>query len=69
MYVYMYVCVCMYVCVYVYVCVSVCLYACNWQLAVLPQPGGREFDPHRVHDNLSVPLRVYMCFPVPEHQN
>ena len=28
----------------------------NWQLADLPQSGGREFDPHRVHDNLSVPL-------------
>ena len=41
----------------------------NWQLAELPQSGGREFDPHRVHDNLSVPLSVYMRFPVPEHQN
>ena len=38
----------------------------NWQL---PQSGGREFDPRRVHDNLSVPLWVYMCFPVPEHPN
>ena len=28
-----------------------------------------EFDPRRVHDNLSVPLWVYMRFPVPEHQN
>ena len=41
----------------------------NWQLAVLPQTGGREFDPLRVHDNLSIPLWVYMRFPVPEHQN
>ena len=41
----------------------------NWQLAVLPQSGGSEFDPRRVHDNLSVPLWVYMHFPVPEHQN
>ena len=41
----------------------------NWQLAELPQPGGREFDPRRVHDNLSVPLWVYLGFPVPEHQN
>ena len=41
----------------------------NWQLAELPQSGGREFDPRRVHDNLSVPLWVYMRFPVPEHQN
>ena len=41
------------------------------QLAVaeLPQSGGREFDPRLVHDNLSVPLWVYMRFPVPEHQN
>ena len=30
----------------------------NWQLAVLPQSGGTEFDPHSVHDNLSVPLSV-----------
>ena len=30
----------------------------NWQLAELPQSGGREFDPHRVHDNLSVPLFI-----------
>ena len=41
----------------------------NWQLAELPQSGGREFDPRRVYDNLSVPLWVYMHFPVPEHQN
>ena len=41
----------------------------NWQLAEMPQSGGREFDPRRVHDNLSVPLWVYMRFPVPEHQN
>ena len=32
----------------------------NWHLAQLPQSGGREFDPRRVHANLSVPLRVYM---------
>ena len=37
----------------------------NWQLAELPQSGGREFDPRRVHDNLSVPLWVYMRFSVP----
>ena len=36
----------------------------NWQLVELPQSGGREFDPHRVHYNLSVPLWVYMRFPV-----
>ena len=42
---------------------------CNWQLAELPQSGGREFDPRRVHDNLSVPLWVFMRFPVPGHQN
>ena len=41
----------------------------NWQLAELPQSGGREFDPRRVHDNLSVPLWVYMRFPVPKQQN
>ena len=41
----------------------------NWQLAELPQFGGRVLDPRRVHDNLSVPLWVYMRFPVPEHQN
>ena len=41
----------------------------NWQLAELPQSGGREFNPHRVHNNLSVPLWVYMRFPVPEHEN
>ena len=41
----------------------------KWQLAELPQSGGREFDPRRVHDNLSVPLWVCMRFPVPEHQN
>ena len=41
----------------------------SWQLVELPQSGGREFDPRRVHDNLSVPLWVYMRFPVPEHQN
>ena len=40
----------------------------NWQLAELPQSGGREFDPRRVHDNLSVPLWVYMRFPMPEYQ-
>ena len=39
----------------------------NWQLAELPQSGGREFDPRWVHDNLSVLLWVYMRFPVPEH--
>ena len=41
----------------------------NWQLAELPQSGGREFDPRRVHDNLSVPLWVNNLFPVQEHQN
>ena len=41
----------------------------NWQLAEILQSGGREFDPHRVHDNSSVPLWVNMRFPVPEHQN
>ena len=30
---------------------------------------GREFNLRRVHDNLSVPLWVYMRFPVTEHQN
>ena len=38
-------------------------------LSPLPQSGGREFDPGRVHDNLSVPLWIYMGFPVPKHQN
>ena len=37
----------------------------NWQLVELPQSGGREFDSRLVHDNLSVPLWVYMRFPVP----
>ena len=32
----------------------------NWQLVELPQSEGREFDPRQVHDNLSVPLWVYM---------
>ena len=44
----------------------------NWQLAESgswSQSGGREFDPRRVHDDLSVPLWVYMRFPVPEYQN
>ena len=36
---------------------------------VLPQSAGYEFDPRRVHGNLSVPCWVYMRFPVPEHQN
>ena len=51
---------------------AVCIYANvldNWQLAVLSQSGGREFDPRQVHDYLSVPLWVYMSYPVPEHQN
>ena len=63
MYVYMY--------IYIYMCVFMlmCVYMDNWQLAELPQSGGREFDPRLVHDNLSVPLWVYMRFPVPEHQN
>ena len=41
----------------------------NWQLAVLPQSGGSEIDPRWAHDILSVPLWVYMRFPVPEHYN
>ena len=41
----------------------------NWQLADLPECGGREFDPRLAHDNLSFPLWVNMRFPVPEHQN
>ena len=44
-----------------------CLTTGSWWF--LPQPGGREFDLHRVHDNLSVPLWIYMRFPAPEHQN
>ena len=40
----------------------------NWQLALLPQSGGREFDPRRVHGNLSVPVWAYMRFPVSEHR-
>ena len=76
------ICICAYVCVYIYVCVYVyelCFSTQfqwhesnvldNWQLAELPQSEGLEFDPHRVHDNLSVPLWVYMRFSVPEHQN
>ena len=41
----------------------------NWQLAELPQCGGREFDPLRVQDNLSALLWVDIRFPAPEHQN
>ena len=41
----------------------------NWQLVVLLQFGGREFNPRPVHDDLPVLLWVYMSFPVPEHQN
>ena len=41
----------------------------NWQLVVLPRSGGREFNPRRVHDNLSFSLWVCMRFPLPEHQN
>ena len=43
----------------------------NRQLAELPQSGGSEFDPRRVHDNLSdnFPLWVNMRFPVLEDQN
>ena len=37
----------------------------NWQLALLPQSGGTEFD-RSVQDHLSVPLLGYMRFPVPE---
>ena len=40
----------------------------NYQINALMdqrQPGDREFNPRRIHDNLSVPLWVYMCFPVP----
>ena len=75
----MYVCVCMSVYVCMYVCMELRFLARfqwreayvldNWQLAELPQSGGREFDPRWVHDNLSVPLWIYMRFPVPEHQN
>ena len=36
----------------------------NWQLAVLPQSGGTEFQPHWVHDNLMVPVWVYIRLPV-----
>ena len=39
------------------------------KLAVLTQSGGFEFNLHRIHDNSSVPLWVYMSFPVPQHQN
>ena len=39
------------------------------QPAVVPQPGGSEFDPHWVHGNLSIPLWVYMRFCMPELQN
>ena len=28
----------------------------NWQLVVLPQSESTDFDPHWIHDNLSVPL-------------
>ena len=35
----------------------------NWQLVVLPQSEGSEFDSLRVHDNSSVPLWVYIRFP------
>ena len=33
----------------------------NWQLAELPQSGGREFDPHWVHFNLSVYCGFIIC--------
>ena len=40
----------------------------SWRSCLsLEVSGGREFDPRRVHDNVSVPLWVYMRFPVPEH--
>ena len=41
----------------------------NRQLAVLPQSGDNEFDLRSVHDNSSVPLWVYMRFPVSEHHD
>ena len=43
-----------------HVCMHACMHECMWQLAVLPQSGGREFNPRRVHDKLSLPLWVYM---------
>ena len=33
----------------------------NWQLAVLPQSGGREFNPHWVHDNSFMDLCAFPC--------
>ena len=39
------------------------------KLAMLPQPGGCEFNPRLVHEKLSLPLCVYIRFLVPEHQN
>ena len=35
----------------------------NWQLAVLPQSGCREFNSHRVHDNSSVTFVGLHAFP------
>ena len=40
----------------------------SWQLVVLPQSGGHEFNPLWVHNNLSVPLWVNIYFPVPGHK-
>ena len=51
--------------------ISVALNECAGQLAAggVASVGGREFDPRRVHDTISVPLWVYARFPVQEHQN
>ena len=79
MYVCMYVCMC--VCVYVCVCMYVCMYIFDTNFSGIERTcwatgswrcylsGGREFDPRPVHDNSSVPLLVYVRFPVPEHQH
>ena len=51
--------------------ISVAWNECAGQLAAggVASVGGREFDPRRVHDTISVPLWVYVRFPVQEHQN
>ena len=41
----------------------------NCQLEVVSQSVGSEIDHRWVQEDLAVPLWVYMCLHVPEHQN